>query len=134
MSHWSTRQRKVPIPVLISFSPPPNSGLARQLTTRARRSTKNCATSTDPDFVPPGGESVTQLCERVAAWLDGCSERNGRIVVVTHPAVVRAAIVTALQAPLAMFWRIDVAPLTQTRFRYRNGWTLRIGEPSVRRE
>lgn len=83
---------------------------------------------TDPYSAPHGGESVAELCDRAATWLEKCSRHPGRIVAVTHPAVVRAVIVTALKAPLETFWRIDVRPLSQTRFRYRNGWTVTVGE------
>ena len=87
---------------------------------------------TDPYSAPHGGESVAQLCDRAATWLEECSRRSGRVVAVTHPAVIRAVIVTALQTPLNMFWRIDVGPLSRTRFRYRNGWTMTIGESGQR--
>jgi broad specificity phosphatase PhoE len=52
-------------------------------------------------------------------------------VAITHPAVVRAAIVHALGAPPAAFWRIDVAPLSRTDLSGRDGrWNLRgIGRP-----
>jgi broad specificity phosphatase PhoE len=47
------------------------------------------------------------------------------VVAVTHPAVVRAVLVTALRSPAEVFWRIDVPPLTATTLRRRGGWTLR---------
>ena len=82
---------------------------------------------TDPDAAPHGGECVSQLCRRVEAWLDACARRGGRTVAVTHPAVVRAAVVTTLGAPASSFWRVDVPPATQTRFRCGAAWTVRIG-------
>ncbi len=49
-----------------------------------------------------------------------------RTVAVTHPAVIRAALVVALNMPLVTFWRIDVPPLTATGLHWRSGiWTLR---------
>jgi broad specificity phosphatase PhoE len=38
--------------------------------------------------------------------------RQGRSVAVTHPAVIRAAIVVAIEAKPVSFWRIDIAPLS----------------------
>jgi len=60
---------------------------------------------------PHGGESVEALLSRVANWLRSAGERQGRSVAVTHPAVIRAAIVVAIEATPVSFWRIDIAPL-----------------------
>ena len=106
----------------------------------------------DPDAAPHGGESLTALLARVAAWLaavdltvapDGSAGARGwagaaggagsaggaavgHTVAVTHAAVVRAAVVVTLGAPPAGFWRIDVAPLTATVLRGGPGrWTVR---------
>ena len=85
---------------------------------------------TDP--AAHGGESVVELVERVGGWLDGL-EATERIVVVTHAAVIRAAIVHAIRATPESFWRIDVAPLDQTVLNGQNGrWTLRLGGHRVR--
>jgi len=80
----------------------------------------------EPDAEPHGGESLRALLARVARWLDFAGEQRGRIVAVTHPAVIRAAIVVAIEAGPASFWHIDVAPLTLVDLRS-NGrrWTLR---------
>jgi len=46
-------------------------------------------------------------------------------VAVTHPAVIRAAILLALDIPPKSFWRIDIAPVSQTVMHFRKGcWTL----------
>jgi len=81
---------------------------------------------TRPDAAPHGGETLTALLKRVAAWLDEAPPaRPHRCVAVTHPAVVRAAVVHALQAPAHSFWRIDVAPLAVVEVRGRPGrWSL----------
>ncbi len=79
---------------------------------------------TDPKATPHGGESVVDLIARVGGWLDGQKAR--RTVAVTHPAVVKAALVHALGAEPAAFWRIDLAPLSRTTLRGGPGrWTLR---------
>lgn len=85
---------------------------------------------TDPDAVPHGGESLTALLDRVATWLRAVEE-EGHTVAVTHSAVVRAAVVTTLDAAPSGFWRIDVPPLTVTILRGGpSRWTLRaVGVP-----
>jgi broad specificity phosphatase PhoE len=51
---------------------------------------------------------------------------KSRTVAVTHPAVIRAAILTALDAPPKSFWRIDVAPVSRTVMHFRGHvWTVR---------
>jgi broad specificity phosphatase PhoE len=83
---------------------------------------------TDPTRAPHGGETVVELVERVANWMDSMSSRRGRFVAVTHPAVVRAAILVALDAPAKSFWRIDIAPVSRTVLHFRgHAWTLRSG-------
>jgi broad specificity phosphatase PhoE len=79
----------------------------------------------EPHTAPHGGESMLDLLRRVGDWLDGLDAAAG-IVAVTHPAIVRAAILHAVGAPASAFWRIDVAPLTQTELRGGKGrWSLR---------
>jgi broad specificity phosphatase PhoE len=81
---------------------------------------------TDPTQAPHGGESVVELIARVRTWLDSQRTRRGRVVAVTHPAVVRAAILVALDAPPKSFWRIDVGPASRTVMHLRGqAWTLR---------
>jgi broad specificity phosphatase PhoE len=89
---------------------------------------------TEPDVAPHGGETLIDLLRRVGAWLDQAGDqasdqvqepRPHRCVAVTHPAVIRAALVHALQAPAHSFWRIDIAPLAVVRLRGRSGrWSL----------
>lgn len=66
----------------------------------------------DPACAGHGGESIAALLGRVASWLDALRGERGRILAVTHAAVVRAAVVAALDAPAAAFFRIDAAPLS----------------------
>ena len=79
----------------------------------------------DPGAAPHGGESLTAVLARVAGWLrtvDG----DGHTVAVTHAAVVRAAVVTTLDAAPSGFWRLDVGPLTATVLRGGpQRWTVR---------
>jgi broad specificity phosphatase PhoE len=80
---------------------------------------------TDPARAPHGGESVTALVTRVRGWLDSLTRRRSRLVAVTHPSVIRAAILVTLEAPPKSFWRIDIAPASRTVMRFRgHTWTL----------
>jgi broad specificity phosphatase PhoE len=90
---------------------------------------------TDPDTAPHGGESLSSLLDRVAGWLAGLPAERERIAAVTHPSVVRAAVLHTLGAPLGCFWRLDSAPLTQTVLTRHGGrWQLReTGHPLVER-
>lgn len=78
---------------------------------------------TDPHAAPHGGETLADLLIRVPRWLSDLP--GGRIAAVTHPAVIRAAVLYVLGAPPASFWRIDIAPLSQTRLSRHGGrWQL----------
>ena len=79
----------------------------------------------DPAAAPHGGESLAQLLDRIGRWLDRF-ESPGHTLAVTHPAVIRAALVHCLAAPAASFWRFDVEPLATADLRRNAGsWTLR---------
>ncbi|AYV28844.1 bifunctional RNase H/acid phosphatase [Streptomyces sp. ADI95-16] len=83
---------------------------------------------TDPSYTPPGGESVAALTARVGAHLAGLAPGTHRAVV--EQAVVRAAVVHALELPAAAFWRLDVRPGTETALTGRAGrWNLLVGQP-----
>ena len=79
----------------------------------------------DPGAAPHGGESMLELLARVGDWLDAHRTTPGRVAAVPHPAVIRAAVVDAIEATPASFWRIDVAPLSLTTLSGSHGrWTL----------
>jgi broad specificity phosphatase PhoE len=79
----------------------------------------------DPSAAPHGGESVVALIARVSAWLDMQLTRPGGILAVTHASVIRAAIVSALEAEARSFWHIDIAPLSLTQLSGNGGrWAL----------
>ena len=62
---------------------------------------------------------------RTGAWPARSLAREGATLAVTHGAVVRAAMVTALGAPLPPPSGIDVAPLSLARLSGREGrWNL----------
>ena len=102
-------------------------GRWRGQTLDAVRATDLQAWLTDPAAAPHGGESIVDLTERVAGWLSSLIEGPPRTVAVTHPSVIRAAILLALDIPPKSFWRIDIAPVGRTTMHYRNDcWTLRL--------
>jgi broad specificity phosphatase PhoE len=79
----------------------------------------------DPDAAPYGGESLSDVLARVRGWLAAQAALDGTAVAVTHAGVVKAAVVIALDAPPAAFWRIDVAPLSVTELHAHDGrWTV----------
>lgn len=81
----------------------------------------------DPCIAPPGGESVAELCQRVAAWLDSFN-RPGHWVAVTHPMVIRAAMLHVLGAPPMAFHSIDVQPLARIQLSHYDRWRLQLTE------
>ncbi|WTQ58938.1 histidine phosphatase family protein [Streptomyces sp. NBC_00158] len=84
---------------------------------------------TDPEYAPPGGgEPVAALIARTGEYLVGLGP--GRHHAVVAQAVVRAAVVSALELPAAAFWRLDVRPDTVTSLSGRAGrWNLLVGQP-----
>ncbi len=63
---------------------------------------------------PPQGESFDDLCKRVAPALGDLAGQGGRVAVVAHAGVIRAALGLALGAP-ARGLAFQVAPLSLTR-------------------
>lgn len=75
----------------------------------------------DPGAAPHGGESLAALGARTGDWLD--DQRRGgahTVLAIADAAVIRAAVVYAIDAGPRSVWRIDVSPLTRT---------VLIGEP-----
>jgi broad specificity phosphatase PhoE len=65
----------------------------------------------DPDAAPHGGETIVALFARISIWLQSMTAQSGFVVAVTHPAVVRAAILAAIHAGPTSFWNVDVGAL-----------------------
>ncbi|WP_137807866.1 histidine phosphatase family protein [Pseudomonas sp. G(2018)] len=78
----------------------------------------------DPASAPHGGESVTQVVERVAAWLATLEATPAHVVAITHPFIIRAALTTVLQG--SAFNLIDVEPLSAIELRFNGCWRLRL--------
>lgn len=81
---------------------------------------------TDPNSAPPGGESLGDLNKRIREAMAELDVPGGDTVVFTSGGPVKAALVAALGAPEAAFWRLDVAPGSVTVLHGRRGtWTVR---------
>jgi broad specificity phosphatase PhoE len=84
---------------------------------------------TDPAAAPHDGESVLDVIARTAAWLGELTD--GRLLAVTHPVQLRAAVIHALGAPAASFWHIDIEPLAHISLtRHADRWKLRFSRPA----
>ncbi|MFF5056113.1 histidine phosphatase family protein [Micromonospora sp. NPDC000663] len=80
-----------------------------------------------PEAAPHGGESVVALRERVGRWLDGQRGSGQRIIAVTHPLVIRVAVVHALGLPVETYRQVDVEPLAIVRLTdHGPRWHLRL--------
>ncbi|RKN38215.1 histidine phosphatase family protein [Streptomyces hoynatensis] len=83
----------------------------------------------DPRSAPHGGEPLLSFVTRVGGWLDTRPiEGDGRVVAVTEPSVIRAAMLYALKAPPQSYWRTEVYPLSVVTLSGGPGrWSLRLG-------
>ena len=84
----------------------------------------------DHHATPHGGESVAQLCERVAQWLASLQSTPGHVVAVTHPFVIRAALIHVMRG--SAFHDIDVEPLSMVELRFTGRWRLRLPSLDVK--
>lgn len=75
-----------------------------------------------PEIGPPGGEGLAAVQERVGPWMDDLAA--GRILAITHPAVVRAAIAHALGIAVGTTVAIDLAPLSWVVLSRHGRWRL----------
>lgn len=83
----------------------------------------------DPDFRPPGGETLTELADRVGRALDGVEglAREADVVVVSHVSPIKAAVAWALGVSIAVSWRCFVAQASITEIGFSpTGPSLRL--------
>ena len=78
----------------------------------------------DPYRAPPRGESIAGLRHRAAGWLATVPHLGRHVLAVTHPAVVRAVLLAAIEAPLHLDRLLDVAPLTEARLSWHRCWRV----------
>ena len=84
---------------------------------------------TDWQAAPHGGESVEQLFHRVRLWMDGLTG-DGHVVAITHPFILRAALMRVLQCPPSAFHSIDVEPMSAVDLRFNGIWRMRLVSPT----
>jgi broad specificity phosphatase PhoE len=78
----------------------------------------------DWQAAPHGGESIERLYQRVGEWMDGLTG-TGHVVAITHPFVIRAALMRVLQCPPVAFHAIDIEPLSTVDLRFNGMWRMR---------
>ena len=83
---------------------------------------------TDPQSAPHGGESLAKVQSRVTGWMEEQQSLDGHVIAVANAAVIRAAVLHVLNAPLASFWLTDIEPLAILRMSHDGRrWALRFG-------
>lgn len=80
----------------------------------------------DIDSAPHGGESISHVCKRMSGWLESASQKTGHIVAVTHPFLLRAALLHVLQCPVGIFHSVDIQPLTLIDLSFNGKWRLQL--------
>ena len=79
----------------------------------------------DPDFAPPGGESLRMVLARVAGWLSCCPTGPANMMVVADALVIRALVLATLGAGAEAFAALDIGPCTRTTLTFHNRWRVR---------
>ena len=83
----------------------------------------------DPDFRPPGGETLDEVEARVtaacaelfAAEGAGARATDGDVVVVSHVTPIKAAVAWALGTGVALSWRLHLQTASVSRIGWGNG-------------
>jgi broad specificity phosphatase PhoE len=68
----------------------------------------------DPEARPHGGESLVELIERARRFVARVATLPGRTAAVTDGGFIKAAVISALDAPMELFWSIDISPASIT--------------------
>ncbi|MDQ8045202.1 MAG: histidine phosphatase family protein [Solirubrobacteraceae bacterium] len=78
-----------------------------------------------PDAAPHGGETLSEVHQRVDRWLTEQSHGDGRTIAITSGGVIKSAVALALGAPIDATWQIDVTPLCYTELHAHDGrWSV----------
>ncbi len=75
-----------------------------------------------PAFGTPSGESFVDILDRVSVWMEDRAASEARILAVTHPNILRAALAHALGVTPEAAFRIDVPPLTTLVLSFNGVW------------
>lgn len=76
------------------------------------------------DFCPEGGEEVQAFNARTSKIISEVIKNNlsGRIIVVTHPSVIKSVIRNALEIPPQHQYKIHIKPASATQISYFKSW------------
>jgi broad specificity phosphatase PhoE len=78
----------------------------------------------DTSLTTPGGEPLAKVMARVGLWMDAQSGMTGRVLAISHPTIIRAAIAAALQCPVEFVFSMDIVPLSRTILSFNGKWRL----------
>lgn len=75
-------------------------------------------------YCPQGGETAIEFSKRISEKINKIVEENegNRIIIVTHPDVIRSAICSALNIPLENMAKIYIKPSSATQISYFKDW------------
>lgn len=78
-----------------------------------------------PVCCPENGEDINIFNERVQNIITNVISNNlrGRVIIVTHPTVIQAAICNALKIPVENEYKIYIRPGSATQISYFTDWT-----------
>ena len=105
-------------------------GLSRAEITERYPDARTSSGESNPDYTPPGGETLNELNERIVGALNRIAHSHAgeRVVVVTHGAVVMAFARYVLGVPQDAPRRFDIGSTSLSLF-YRDGergWMVRF--------
>jgi alpha-ribazole phosphatase len=76
------------------------------------------------EMAPPGGESFTDLCERVGGfWQELLSQPHEQVLIVTHAGAIRALLAQVLDLPLANAFQLRIDPGSVHKLRRQHDYT-----------
>jgi broad specificity phosphatase PhoE len=78
----------------------------------------------DASRTTPGGEPLSDVIARVGSWIEEQRRSTSRVLAVTHPAIIRAAIAIVLRCPAECVFNIDIAPLSRTAMSFNGKWRI----------
>jgi probable phosphoglycerate mutase len=80
----------------------------------------------DPNFAPPGGESLVAVRARVERWLRHELPGDEPLIAVSHVSPIKAAVCTALGVDDAASWRMHLDVASVTRLTRRQGGVVLV--------
>ncbi len=77
----------------------------------------------DPSFRPPGGESLSEVAERVGQACEELVDQacDADVVVVSHVSPIKAALAWALDSDVLLAWRLHLSVASMSRIAFDQG-------------